>query len=213
MTFERHGWEDFKRYDEELRYTYFDMTGWYGFFSTMPTEIIFSDGHAWAPYSTFSPAFGPTKFGMAWDAYRKASGVVISLYVGHDFAYDESSRKITFLGKELEMLLFNRNNFVLAENGPCSQSCPEEGRIKEGDMYQITNYTRVADDAMLEPGAIGFASNDEAAGFIIEKCSSYFGDVIDLNKVYAPNVFFDNPYIYIKDLEALRASGEHKGAY
>lgn len=213
MTFSCQGWESYRRFDDEVKYEYFDMTGWYGFTNSMPDEIIFSDGHAWAPYSTFSSSFGPSKFGTAWAAYKKATGVITSLYVGHDFAYDASSRRLTFLGREFDMLLFNRNNIIVAENGPCWQSCPEENRMKEGDCFHITSYKRTADVAMLAPGALGFASNDEVAAYIIEKCREYFGEVINLNEVYAPGAMFDNPYIYIKDLETLLASGGRQGAY
>lgn len=213
MTFTRNGWEVYNRYDDDVKYEYFDMTGWYGFSSNMPKEIIFSEGAVWAPYSTFSSSFGPNKFGTAWDAYKKVTGVRASLYVGRDFAYDGSNRKVTFLGREFDMLLFNRNSFVLAENQPCYQSCPEENRMKEGDEFEITAYKRTADVAMLEPGAIGFNSNAEVMAYIIEKCREQFGEVINLNEIYAPDAIFDNPYIYIKDLEDLASSGYHCGNY
>ena len=213
MTFNRNGWEMYHRYDNDVKYEYFDMTGWYGFASTMPKEIIFSEGKVWAPYSTFSSAFGPSKFGMAWDAYKKVSGVTASLYVGHDFKYDESNRKITFLGRSFDMLLFNRNSMVMAENQPSYQACPEENRMKEGEAFEITAYERTADVALLEPGAIGFASNAEVMAYIIGKCREQFGEVINLNEVYAPNVILDDPYICIEDLEKLAESGYHCGQY
>lgn len=213
MTYSRSGWELYRCPDNNPKYDYLDMTGWYGFSSNMPQEIIFSDGHVWAPYSTFSLTFGPSKFGMAWDAYKKVTGVTASLYVGHDFRYDESDRKVTFLGREFDMLLFNRNSFVMAENFPLLASDSDGNRVVVGDGFEITAYERTADVAMLDPGAIGFNSNAEVMAYIIDKCREQFGEVINLNVVYAPNVIFDDPYIYIENLEKLAESGYHCGAY
>ncbi|MBD5220054.1 MAG: hypothetical protein HDS72_07495 [Bacteroidales bacterium] len=212
MTFGLCSWDVYERW-EGPKFEYFDRSLSYGLNHGMPKQIIFSEGKVWAPYSTFSLSLGPSKIGMAWDAYKKASGEKISLYVGNDFKFEDADRSVHFLGREFVMLMFNRNSFIVAESGTVMKSRPEDHEMITGEIVKVVAYERTADVAMLEPGAIGFESNEEVAAYIIAKCRELFGDVINLNEVYAPNVILDNPYINLDDLEKSVAAGNEHGDY
>ena len=213
MTFGLRGWDEYRRQkDENGKFEFFDMTGWDGNECMMPDEIVFFEGKVWAPYSTFTLSSGPTLIGTAWNAYLKASRERISLYVGQDFKFNEEGRAVKFLGRDFTMVMFNRNKFCLVENWQGVQSSSTSGTFWV-ETYSFVEYERTADVAILEPGAIGFASNQEAAEYILEKCRDYFGDVINLNEIYAPDIIFHNPYIYIEDLEKYVAAGVRPAKY
>lgn len=197
ITYKMSNWRWFNMPTGTTKWNELNPSEWCGISASGPGQIIFYNEKVWNPLSLFSMSTGPTEFGMVWNAYLKATGKSDRLFIAVDFNLDIENKKIK-LGKYMyDILKFEPEEIVVSlkykywggENG--------DGGMSMDWMYYTPAETVIIDDI----NDHGFETEIAAYEYILKCAREKFGDTIDLNTVYAPNVIFDYNIIDLNEIE------------
>lgn len=181
------GWE----WEEE---NYYEC---YGIQLPLSGRLAFQDGKLWETARLFSLSFGPLPVSTAWSAYCRATGEKKQLYVTSGFEYNESESLFNIDGAAYEVLEFNASRLRLS-----FETTYMGGRTHEGGKHKFVLVYEIADPVRFESdNVLQFNSDIECYWFIYNTAHDYFGEYIDLNAVYAPDVIFDNPIFDLDQVE------------
>lgn len=160
--------------------------------------IMFTDGMVLTPVQ-IPIYFGGTiaELRMTWDAYRKVTKCKELLYVEVPFFYDEAAERIRINQFEYDVEKMTGTELQVSELSP-------------NELSKITLYYKLYTMPQEELDRIvKFDSEQEAYLYIVKKAKEEFGEKIDLNKIYSPNIIFDEPIIDLNDLEERILSEEY----
>ena len=154
--------------------------------------------------------FGPSPFADPWYAYLKVTGKNINLYITDNFAYDSQKNKVSINNRAFDILKFEPEEIVIAY-----RSTYYGGEYKNGGQFVDYIYYQPAESVKIDPATdLGFDSELDAYQYILDCEHAQFGDVINLNEYYKPDITFDYPIIDLKkldqELEYLRAQAASK---
>lgn len=198
VTYKLSGWNYFTMPAGTDRWTEEDLSQIAGLYPNIPERVIFSKGQVWTPISLFSPISGPSEFSSAWDAYKKVTGQPdLNLYLSVDFEYDADNKSMKIATSDYDVLKFEPSEIVLSKTGHYYGGEGGKGGNSMSRYYLVPSeqieINRNTD--------LGFESEHDAYAYILKCAHEVFGDTINLNEVYAPDVIFDNPYVDLNKLE------------
>lgn len=167
-------------------------------------DLIYNDVIMFTEGKVLTPVQIPMYFGgtiaelrMTWDAYRKITKCKELLYVEIPFSYDESTQKMRINRHE-----YNVEKMTATElqfNNLCA------GELSKF-VYHYIQYSMPQEEL---DRIVKFDSEQEAYLYVVKKAKEEFGEKIDLNKIYSPNIIFDEPIIDLNDLEERILSEEY----
>ncbi|MCM1355551.1 MAG: hypothetical protein NC212_03990 [Staphylococcus sp.] len=173
-----------------------DLSEYCGWQPTSTETIIIQDGKAWTNYSTFSSASGPTLIGRIWNAYLYSTRQNLKLLLCRDFAINEEDNTVVIDLAQFTVGHIDKSSFSLIYfSGYFGGESGKGGTHKEVSEYEAVAHNRIDDSV------VAFDSEEQLLRGVIDLARQHFGDVIDLNKVYAGVAIFDRPESQIIDLD------------
>ena len=179
----------------DSRWEWWDTSGMDGWGTAAPSKLVFCYGKCIVPFELFKSS-GPHPLWSAWNAYQIVTRRNIHLMLESPFDVTPDSRAIK-IGKHdfvVESLVSGR--LTLSYTGHY-----EGGRTQAGGEYlEVSKYEEVSVDSALD-NALCFDSEEDLCRGVIALLREQFGEEIDLNAIYSPDIIFDNPIISISYLE------------
>lgn len=197
ITYKMSDWRWFTMPTGTTKWNEMDPSEWCGISAPGPGQIIFYNEKVWNALSLFSLSTGPTEFGMVWNAYLKAANKNDRLFIAVDFNLDIDNKKINIGKYTYDILKFEPEEIVVALTSKYSGGENGNGGKNWDWMYYTPAETVIIDDITDH----GFESEIAAYEYILQCAREKFGDTIDLNEVYSPNVIYDYNIIDLNQLE------------
>lgn len=154
-------------------------------------SILFSNGKVCTSLN-FSLGQGELidRLSMVWEAYRKKTQCKEILYVAVPFELDESTNRM-----RIDDSLYNVEKMTETELR-INDNVSDDDCMKIVFKYELSSISPSEVERI-----VTFDSRKDAYYHIVKVAREYFGDTIDLNKVYAPNIILDDPIIDLNELE------------
>lgn len=168
-----------------------------GFESLTPGTIIVQDGKAIAELELMRSS-GPDAIALPLSAYQKATGKAFKVFLSSDVSLSADNKKLSIGEYESKVLEINDGGMKLETH--CDYWDPEDNYEKR-DAYQVTTYQTVAFTPIDFERQLICSDRKDAYRKIIALCREQFGNTINLNEVFAPEIQFDNPIIDLDELE------------
>lgn len=187
-----------------------DHCGWRSHYQS---TLSFQDGRLWRPVDlTSHPSKGTLLMDLAWRAYCKATNEKRSLYIAPLFEYDEQNKKFYIEKDVYDVLEFTEDKLVLSYDEPywVASDDGSDGLIYGGTHREIATFQKGETVRFNSGDIVQFDNMIDCYHYILDKAHEKFGDVIDLNQVFYPNIIYEQPYINLKDLEAWVNEQEQK---
>lgn len=198
VTYKFSKWRFFRKPATTNKWNEEDLNNWVGLSASIPDMVIFNQGRVWTPLKLFSLNFGPSPFALPWSAYKKVTNQPdLNLYISTDFDYNADERSMNIAGVEYDVLKFEPYEIVLSHNSHYEGG--EEG--KGGEHMHWYYLTPTAPVEINQEKDLGFENAFDAFDYILKCAREQFGDSIDLNKIYAPDIIFDDPNVDLNKLE------------
>lgn len=177
-----------------------------GYYPSTPSSIVVLDGKVWTPIRLSSSACGPSAFSTALGALNTKLETKYYVYVVRPFEVNVEEYTLTLNGSKYDILTAFNDNLVLS-----SISDYSGGRTGNGGRYlEIGFYEKTEPLSLNESNDLGFDSVTEAYNWMIEQFHENFGEKVNLNKLYYPQIILDNPHFYLSTLEAERDNVANK---
>lgn len=170
------------------------------FFEYFPNKrILFAKGQVWTLVDM------PMHWGsvvadlrMTWGAYQDVTGNKNTLYVTTPFHLDEEN-KIMMVG-----------SYMYTVEKMTEKELRISTETEEGKTTKLVYKYRIYDMPQAEiDNILTFDSRKEAYRHIIKVAREQFGNKIDLNEIYKPNIIFDEPIIDLDKLEEMVENEEY----
>lgn len=174
-----------------------NLNDWDGFESLTPGTIIVQDGKAIAELELMRSS-GPDAIALPLSAYQKATGRAFMVFLSTDISLSADNKKLSIGEYESKVLEINDGGMKLETH--CDYWDPEDNYEKR-DAYQVTTYQTVAFTPIDFERQLLCSDRKDAYRKIIALCREQFGNTINLNEVFAPEIQFDNPIIDLDELE------------
>lgn len=168
-------------------------------FSFENDNIIFSKGQVWTPVDlSMDKGSVVANLKMTWGAYQDVTGNKNTLYVSTPFHLDEENKTM--------MVGFYKYNVekMTEKELRISDVTTEEDKSKFVYTYRVYGMSQSEIDNILT-----FDSKKEAYRYIIKVAKAQFGDKINLNEIYKPDIIFDDPIIDLNELEEMVENEEY----
>lgn len=170
-----------------------------GFTSVTPSSIVVRDGKIWKPIHLFSSSFGPTAFSIAINAVNKKLRKEYYAYAARPFDVNVDECTLTIDEIVYGIIEADTDNLILS-----FVSNYVGGRTGSGQHLEVARYEKTAPLTFDDGKNLGFDSVVEAYDWLIQLFRDTFGDSVNRNELYAPDIILDEPYFYLSALEAER---------
>lgn len=171
-----------------------------GFSCSTPSSIVVREGKVWTPMLLFSSATGPTAFSTAIHAINTKLNTKYYVYVVRPFKVDVENCTLVINRSKFDILTASNDNLVLSYISRYGG-----GRTGNGGKFLEVGFYEKSDPlALNESKDLGFDSEAEAYDWLIGQFQETFGEKVNLNMLYSPEIILDNPYFYLSSLEAER---------
>ena len=171
-----------------------------GYYHSTPSNIVVLEGKVWTPLRHFSSVYGPSAFSNALNALNTKLKTEYYVYVVRPFEVDVEEYTLMINGSKYDILTAFNDNLVLS-----SISEYLGGRTGNGGQYlEVGFYEKTEPLALNESKDLGFDSVTKAYDWLIGQFHETFGEKVNLNVLYSPQIILDNPYFYLSTLEAER---------
>ncbi len=177
-----------------------DTDEYVGFESSIPTPIVMRDGKVWNPIELFSSSTGPTAFATALSAVNTTLGKEYKVYAVRPFAVNAEDYTLTLDGRKYGILSADDTSLILSYVSKYYGGRTGNG----GEDLEVGFYEKSAPLQFNDGKDLGFDSVVEAYDWLIELFRDTFGEKVNLNDIYAPHVYLDNPDFYLERLEQER---------
>lgn len=127
---------------------------------------------------------------MVWSAYKKVTKCDNLLYTTVAFQLDQATNRMKINNWFFNVEVMTETELRINDN------VYENGTRKCVYTYKLASMSQSELDKI-----VYFDSRKDAYLYIVKVASEYFGDTIDLNKIYSPNIIFDEPIIDLNELE------------
>lgn len=187
-NFDLIGTEYFERDNPESKWhtAKWDLMGW----EPTANSIFFNRGQIWTPLKFYLSEGWPGRtVQMVFDVYKKRTKYNKKIYIATDLDIDTENNIITIDKYNYNIIKLTNSQLFLCDHD-------EERNYKVELYYQEQTLSQSEIDNIIE-----FSSRKEAYLYIIKLATDYFGDTINLNEIYKPNITFDDPIIDLRQLE------------
>lgn len=179
--------ENFVRPDKDSEWEPIDewLIGW----TYAPGRIYINDGKVLTSLQLRISSMGRLRaeIASAWDAYRSSAKVDEKLYLYTVFEPDMDDMTLTMGSKKYQLDLLSSSKMEITE------IVDDQTKIKYN--YEATEFSSEEKSKI-----VALESLNAAYQYIIDKARGYFGDIIDLNKVYG-GAALDYPIIDLNELQ------------
>lgn len=176
-----------------------DLSDLYGWSATSSPTIIIQDGKIWTDYVMWYSHSGPTLIGRIWGAYLFSTKKDLNLYLSRKFEINEEDSSIDINGNMFTVGHIDKTSFRLIHFSDYAGG--ESG--KGGIHKEISDYKATA-SATIGSNVVAFDTEMELCRSVIDLAREHFGEIIDMNKVYAGLIEYTTPqnqFINLHDAE------------
>lgn len=178
------------------KWEYFDYREWCGTSNIAPNTITIQGGKLYTEYKLFSLSSGPSLIGNVWSAYKYSTGNKQTLYLAREFEINDEDNTLEIAGHgTFTVLGVNQDGFEM-------ETVYEYWGGKSGNgghQKEVSRY-RVAEHKTIE-NVLAFESEKDLVKSVIELAREKFGNIVDLNQIYYPNVIFDDYNAHVINLD------------
>ncbi len=165
--------------------------------TSLPKAIVFVYGECCVPFQLWRNS-GPHPLALAWDAYQAVVGRSISLLLGCEFKLTGDDGRNFMIGDRTYAIeCMSHNKFTLSYRSTFLGGRTGNG----GETLELARYVENAKAFDLEENVLVFRSEREMCIHVIALLREQFGEEINLNDIYSPEIIYDEPIIRISELE------------
>lgn len=174
-----------------------DTEVYFGGGNPFPSRMVLDHGEVWTDFELFDSSVGPHPLMLPLKAYEKLTGKPVNLYMRSKLAYDADTRSIVLNSQEYALESLAGDLLVLSTVSSYTSSAGD------GDLMYVGEFL-VSDEAVkfVDGRDFGFESEKELYVWAIALLRGTFGDEINLNEIFAPDVILDDPIVNLDYLEA-----------
>lgn len=163
----------------------------------LPDAIVFVNGECCVPFQLWRCS-GPHPLALAWNAYQTVKGKSIGLLLGREFKLTGDDSRNFMIGDRTYVIeCMSHNKFTLSYQSTFSGGRTGNG----GETLELARYVENAKAFDQNENVLVFKSERELCIHVIALLREQFGEEINLNDIYSPEIIYDEPIIRISELE------------
>ena len=173
----------------------YDYKEWDGWQSPFPSTLAIVGGQAYIHPTFFISAYGLHPVYMLWRTFLRTQprSYVPEFYYSVPFDYDKAGNTLS-INHQYNVVEASGNKLVLYYDSDFTSS---DGK---GVERVVAYYTECDPKLPAENERLFFDNLHELYGFMLGKAHDEFGDSVDLNQYYYPDIIFDHPMVDIAEL-------------
>lgn len=168
--------------DENSKWILMEGTPLAGSFDNL-SAILFTKGEVCTPlYMPMSSRLG--NLWIAWGAYKKVTKNRNMLYVSTPFFFNDEAGTVEIEGHPYTVEKMTENQLQIFDDSPITyDGITFIKQLKIVSTYEVSDLSQAEIDNILT-----FGSKKEAYRYIIKVAKAQFGDKINLNEIYKPDL-------------------------